>query len=199
MINLPSEQIQSKIYHIRDKQVMLDSDLALIYQVETKKLLQQVKRNEERFPNDFMFELNKEEFEFLRSQNVTSSLKARRYKPYAFTEQGVYMLATVLKGDVARDVTISIMRTFTKIREFALSYDSLLKEINAIKEVEKVHKEQTNENTKNIKLALQYLQQILEDTKQTEEKVMGFRVKSWYVHFFEYLILNENMKTKALD
>ena len=178
MINLALEQIQSKIYHIRGKQVMLDSDLALIYQVETKKLLQQVKRNEERFPNDFMFELNKEEFEFLRSQNVTSSLKARRYKPYAFTEQGVYMLATVLKGDVARDVTISIMRTFTKIREFALSYDSLLKEINTIKEDEKVHKEQTSENTKNIKLALQYLQQILEDTKQTEEKLMGFRVKS---------------------
>lgn len=98
--------------------------------------------------------------------------------PYAFTEQGVYMLATVLKGDIARDVTISIMRIFTKIREFALSYDSLVKEINAIKEDDKLHKEQTNENTKNIKLALEYLQQILEDTKKTEEKVMGFKVKS---------------------
>lgn len=87
------------------------------------------------------------------------------------------MLATVLKGDVARDVTISIMRTFTKIREFALSYENLAKEINAIKEDNKSHKKQTLENTKNIKLALEYLQQILEDTKKTEEKVMGFKVK----------------------
>lgn len=80
--------------------------------------------------DDFMFQLSKEEFDILRSQNATSSLKARRYLPYVFTEQGVYMLATVLKGDVARDVTISIMRTFTKIREFALSYDTLVKDKN---------------------------------------------------------------------
>lgn len=176
MINLPSEQIQSKIYKIRGKQVMLDSDLANIYQVETKRLKEQVKRNSERFPTDFMFELTKEEFELLRSQNATSSLKASRYNSFVFTEQGVYMLATVLKGDVARDVTISIMRTFTKIREFTLSYESLVKEINDIKEDNKFHKEQTYENTKNIKLALEYLQQILEDTKKTEEKVMGFKV-----------------------
>lgn len=178
MNDFPQEQIQSKIYNIREKQVMLDSDLAIIYEVETKKLLQQVKRNEERFPTDFMFQLSKEEFEILRSQNVTSSWGGRRYIPYVFTEQGVYMLASVLKGDIARDVTISIMRTFTKIREFALSYEGLVKEINSIKEDNRLHKEETKENTKNIKLALEYLQQILEDTKKTEEKVMGFRVKS---------------------
>ncbi len=123
-----------------------------------------------------MFQLTKEEFEILRSQNATSSWGGSRYMPYVFTEQGVYMLATVLKGEVARDVTISIMRTFTKIREFALSYESLVKEINTIKEDNKLHKSQTVENTKNIKLALEYLQQILEDTKKTEEKVMGFKV-----------------------
>ena len=110
------------------------------------------------------------------SQNATSKRGGRRKLPHVFTEQGVYMLATVLKGDVARDVTISIMRTFTKIREFSLSYDSLVKEINEIKEDNILHEEQTYENTKNIKLALEYLQQILEDTRKTEEKVMGFRV-----------------------
>ena len=177
METLPQIQIQSKIYNIRNKQVMLDSDLAIIYQVETRQLMQQVTRNIERFPRDFMFELTREEFENLISQNVTSKRGGRRKLPHVFTEQGVYMLATVLKGDVARDVTISIMRTFTKIREFALSYESLVKEINSIKEDNKAHKEETLQNTKNMKLALEYLQQILEDTKKTEEKVMGFRVK----------------------
>jgi len=178
MNNFPQEQIQSKIYNIRGKQVMIDSDLAVIYQVETKRLKEQVNRNNERFPNDFMFELTKEEFEILRSQNATSSWGGSRYSPYVFTEQGVYMLATVLKGDIARDVTISIMRTFTKMREFSLSYESLVKEINSIKEDNKLHKEETKENRKSIKLALEYLQQILEDTQKTEETVMGFRLKT---------------------
>lgn len=97
MINLPSEQIQSKIYNIRGKQVMLDSDLAVIYQVETKKLLQQVRRNEERFPSDFMFQLTKEEYEILKSQNVTSSWGGRRYMPYVFTEQGCIYVSNSIK------------------------------------------------------------------------------------------------------
>ena len=172
---LPIEQVNSKIYTIRGQKVMLDSELAEIYQVETKRLIQQVNRNIERFPEDFMFELTTHEYEILKLQNVTSSWGGRRKLPHVFTEQGVYMLATVLKGDVARDVTISIMRTFTKIREFALNYDSLVKEINVLKEDNKIHKEQTINNTKNIKLALEYLQQILEDSKATEEKVMGFK------------------------
>ncbi|WP_419763517.1 MAG: ORF6N domain-containing protein [Arcobacter sp.] len=176
MQNFPSVQIQSKIYHIRNKQVMIDSDLAVMYEVQTKRLKEQVNRNIERFPDDFMFQLTSEEFEILRSQNATSSWGGRRYMPYVFTEQGVYMLATVLKGDIARDVTILIMRTFTKMREFSLSYENVIKEITNIKEDNKLHKEITDENTKDIRLALKYLQQILEDTKETEEKVMGFRV-----------------------
>jgi len=172
---LPIEQVNSKIYTIRGQKVMLDSELAEIYQVETKRLIQQVNRNIERFPEDFMFELTTHEYEILKLQNVTSSWGGRRKLPHVFTEQGVYMLATVLKGDVARDVTISIMRTFTKIREFALNYDFLVKEINLLKEDNKEHKQQTVNNTKNIKLALEYLQQILEDSKATEEKVMGFK------------------------
>ena len=176
MQTLPRENIQSKIYTIRGKKVMLDSELAEIYQTSTTRLMEQVKRNSDRFPEDFVFELSKDEFENLISQNATSRWGGRRKLPHVFTEQGVYMLATVLKGEVARDVTISIMRTFTKMREFSLSYDSLIKEITAIKEDNQQHKKQTNENTKNIKLALEYLQQILEDTKKTEEKVMGFKV-----------------------
>ena len=176
MQTLPRENIQSKIYTIRAKKVMLDSELAEIYQTSTTRLMEQVKRNSDRFPEDFVFELSKDEFENLISQNATSRWGGRRKLPHVFTEQGVYMLATVLKGEVARDVTISIMRTFTKMREFSLSYDSLIKEIQDIKEDNQLHKTQTNENTKNIKLALEYLQQILEDTKKTEEKVMGFKV-----------------------
>lgn len=177
MHSLPIEQVKSKIYDIRGKQVMLDSELAVIYEIETRQLMQQVRRNIDRFPDDFMFELTDEEFESLISQNVTSKRGGRRKLPHVFTEQGVYMLATVLKGDVARDVTISIMRTFTKMREFSLSYETLVNEINEIKDDNKKHKEQTRLNTENIKLALEYLQQILEDTKYTEEKVMGFRLK----------------------
>lgn len=177
MQTLPIEQVNSKIYTIRGQKVMLDSELSEIYEVLTKRLMEQVSRNIERFPSDFMFELTKEEFEILKSQNATSSWGGRRKLPHVFTEQGVYMLATVLKGDVARDVTISIMRTFTKIREFALNYDSLVKEINLIKEDNKEHRIQTSNNTKNIKLALEYLQQILEDSKETQEKIMGFKVR----------------------
>ncbi len=176
MINLPSEQIQSKIYNIRGKQVMLASDIAKLYGVETKYLNRQVKRNIERFDEDFMFQLSKEEFEILKCQFVTSSWGGARTLPFVFTEQGVYMLATVINSSIAIETTKAIMRTFTKIREFALSYESLVKEINTIKEDNKLHKDQTLENRKNIKLALEYLQQILEDTKKTEEKVMGFKV-----------------------
>lgn len=151
---------------------------AELYGAETKYLNRQVKRNNERFDNDFMFQLTKEEFENLRCQFGTFSWSRSKYLPFVFTEQGVYMLATVINSEIAIETTKAIMRTFTKIREFALSYETLVKEINTIKEDNKVHKEQTRENTKNIKLALEYLQQILEDTKKTEEKVMGFRVKS---------------------
>ena len=140
MQTLPRENIQSKIYTIRGKKVMLDSELAEIYQTSTTRLMEQVKRNSDRFPEDFVFELSKDEFENLISQNATSRWGGRRKLPHVFTEQGVYMLATVLKGEVARDVTISIMRTFTKMREFSLSYDSLIKEITAIKEDNQQHK-----------------------------------------------------------
>lgn len=132
MENLVIENINSKIYEIREQKVMLDSDLAKLYQVETKVLNQAIKRNIDRFPNDFMFELSENEFEILRSQFVTSSWGGRRYSPKVFTEQGVYMLATVLKSQVATEVTLTIMRTFTAIRRYALTYEELAKKINEI-------------------------------------------------------------------
>lgn len=111
--------IKSKIHHIRDKPVMLDRDLAILYGVKSIRLREQVKRNKERFPKDFMFQLTDNEIDFMVSQNaIPSKQHLGGSKPYVFTEQGVYMLATVLKSTVAIDVTISIMRTFTEMKTF---------------------------------------------------------------------------------
>lgn len=114
--------IKSMIYTIRGQQVMLDSDLADLYGYEVKALNQQVKRNINRFPEDFMFQLTQDELSNLKSQNVTSSWGGVRKIPYAFKEQGIYMLATVLKGEVAERQSIYIMRTFREMkhaRQFA--------------------------------------------------------------------------------
>lgn len=126
--------IQGMIYKIRGQQVMLDFDLAKLYGYEVKRLNEQVKRNKERFPDDFMFELSKEEIDFVRSQFATSQNGSlfkgqdggRRYAPKAFTEQGVYMLATVLKGKVAVNQSIMIMRTFKKMRHYLIENKQLL-------------------------------------------------------------------------
>lgn len=114
------DEIKTKIYTIRGVQVMLDSDLAKLYGVETRVLNQAVKRNKERFPEDFMFQLTKEEVESLRSQIVISSWGGRRYLPYAFTEQGVAMLSAVLKSKTAVEVSIKIMKAFVAMRKFIL-------------------------------------------------------------------------------
>ena len=123
---ITTDDIRSKVYIIRGQQVMLDKDLAEIYGYEVKKLNQQVKRNIERFPEDFMFRLSNGEIDSVRSQIVTSREKdffagqegGRRYLPYAFTEQGIYMLATVLRGKLAEQQSIFIMRTFREMRHY---------------------------------------------------------------------------------
>ena len=115
---LTVESIRNCVYMMRGQQVMLDGDLADIYGYELKAMNQQVKRNIERFPEDFMFQLTKEEFENLKSQFVTSSWGGIRKLPYAFTEQGIYMLATVLKGDLAVQQSIFIMRAFKEMRHY---------------------------------------------------------------------------------
>ena len=114
--------IQNKIYEIRGQRVMLDFDLAELYQVPTKVLKQAVRRNSERFPSDFMFEITESEYNVLkislRSQSVTSNKGGIRYMPFAFTEQGIYMLATVLRGELAEQQSIFIMRTFREMRHY---------------------------------------------------------------------------------
>jgi hypothetical protein len=117
--------IQNKIYEIRGLRVMLDFDLAEMYDVETRALNQAVKRNNKRFPSDFTFQLTNLEFENLISQFVTSSWGGYRKLPYAFTEHGVTMLASVLRSDKAIDINIQIVRAFIALRQYALGYAEL--------------------------------------------------------------------------
>lgn len=124
------ERIENKIFQIRGKKVMLDKDLARLYGVETKYLTRQVRRNIKRFPDDFMFELTKEEF--LRCRIVTSKRGGRRYLPYAFSEQGIAMLSSVLKSERAVMVNIQIMRAFVNLRRIALTYIGLKRKIEAM-------------------------------------------------------------------
>lgn len=126
------EKIINKIYMVRDKKVMLDFDLAELYAVETKQLKRQVKRNQGRFPPDFMFVLKRKEFENLRSQFGTSSWGGTRYMPMAFTEQGVAMLSSVLNSSIAIRVNIQIVRVFTKMRELMLTHKDILLKLEQI-------------------------------------------------------------------
>ncbi|MBP8192920.1 MAG: ORF6N domain-containing protein [Chitinophagales bacterium] len=123
------ELIHRRIHTIRGIKVILDYDLAVLYEVLTKNLNLAVKRNISRFPEDFMFQLTKDEFDNLRLQFETSSYGGRRYLPYAFTEQGVAMLSSVLNSKKAIDVNIAIMRTFVKMRQYALDYKELAEKL----------------------------------------------------------------------
>ena len=122
-------EIKSKIYNFRGKEVMLDSDIAELFQIETKRLIQQMKRNINRFPEDFCFQLNSNEFKNLRLQNVTSSYGGRRYLPYVFTEQGIIALAGVLKNNVADEMCVKISRVFVKMKNVLIAYAEPLKMI----------------------------------------------------------------------
>ena len=130
---IPVEKIEMAILLIRGQKVMLDADLAALYGVETKVLVQAVKRNLVRFPEDFMFQLSQEEFAILRSQIVTSSdWGGRRYPPYAFTEQGVAMLSGVLRSERAIQVNIQIMRTFIRLRQMLATHAELARKLDAL-------------------------------------------------------------------
>lgn len=130
---IPLERITNSILLIRGQKVILDSDLATLYGVETRVLLQAVKRNEDRFPDDFMFQLNSEELEFLK-QRVDSSAGrgGRRYAPYAFTEQGVAMLSGVLNSPRAIAVNVAIMRAFVKLRQLLADNEKLARKLRAM-------------------------------------------------------------------
>ena len=138
--------IKNLIYVIRGQQVILDSDLAMLYQVETKVFNQAVKRNEERFPKEFCFQLTREEYNDLRSQFVTSKGKGgRRYLPYVFTEQGIAMLSAVLRSDVAIKVSIKIMNTFVEMRRFMANNSLVLNRINEIEVKQLIYQKDADE------------------------------------------------------
>ena len=136
LVIVHNKEIQSMIYTFRGRQVMLDSDLAMLYQVETKYLNRQRNRNAERFPEDFCFQLSKEEYEILRCQNVTSKNEngsgGRRYLPYVFTEQGIAMLSSVLKSEVAAKASINIMRAFVEMRKFLISNNEMFARLDRV-------------------------------------------------------------------
>ena len=168
---IPDELLMNKIYLIRGQKVMLDSDLAELYGTETKVLKQAVKRNRNRFPDDFIFELTQEEFESLRSQIVTSN-KGRggaRYLPLAFTEQGVSMLSGVLNSETAVRVHIQIIRVFAKMRQLLLTHKDILLQL------EKIEKKLTGHD-EDIQLIFQYLKQLLNPPQPPRRKI-GFRRK----------------------
>ena len=168
-IVIPDEIITSKIYLIREKKVMLDKDLAELYNVSTGVLNQAVKRNIARFPDDFMFQITKMEFDNLISQFGTSSWGGRRKLPYAFTEQGVAMLSGVLHSERAITVNIQIMRVFTKVREI------LTDNLSVRLEIEEIKKHLVNHD-KNIELVFSYLDELIEKHDNPKpRKEIGFK------------------------
>jgi len=170
-ITLETNNVSNLIHIIRGEQVILDSDLAYLYGYEVKRLNQQVKRNQERFPKDFMFQLTDDEVpNSLRSQIVTLNAEGnlrgahRKYLPYAFTEQGVYMLATVLKSDVAVEQSIAIIRAFKEMRHFIANNALLFEKVSNIELKQLEYQKNTDERFSKV---FQYI----EDHAETEQKV----------------------------
>ncbi len=132
MAALSPQALAGRIVVVRGQRVLLDSDLAQLYEVETKKFNQQIKRNPARFPSDFMFRLTDEEFESLRSQNVTSKRGGRRYLPLAFTEHGAIMAASVLNSDRAVEMSVYVVRAFVQLRSVLLDHKVLADKLDAL-------------------------------------------------------------------
>jgi hypothetical protein len=171
-IVVAEEAIISKIYLIRGQKVMIDRDLAELYGVETKQLKRQVKRNIDRFPDDFMFELSDEEFQEWRSQFGTSNEGDKmglRYAPYVFTEQGVAMLSSVLNSERAIKVNIQIMRIYTKMREMLLTHKDILLKLEQFEK-------QVVQNSEDIQMIFAALKELLNPPQEPRPRI-GFRRK----------------------
>jgi len=170
-------QLQGLIYEIRGQRVMLDRELAGLYGVQVKVLNQAVKRNIKRFPPEFMFRLTDEEWAGLRSQIVTFSRDARKYKPYAFTEHGILMLSSVLNSDKAIDVNIQIMKIFVRMRHYALSQNTTSKQIAELRKLLMLHMENSDckfsEHDDAIRQITHALNRLIEHPPKT--KAIGFR------------------------
>ena len=165
---IPVEMIERKIYLIRGHKVMLDKDLAFLYGVKPIRLREQVKRNIKRFPEDFMFQLNDQEINFMVSQNAIPSRKhLGGYNPYVFTEQGVAMLATVLNSERAIQVNIAIMRAFVKLREILSTHKELAHKLTELEQKIERHDEE-------IKVIFDAIRQLMKPP-DTKTKKIGFR------------------------
>jgi ORF6N domain len=172
-IVLKEESIASIIYFIRGEKVMLDRDLAVLFGVETKVFKQAVRRNINRFPPDFMFELTSDEFKNWRSQFVTSNSDKMgfRYSPMVFTEQGIAMLTGILKSKQAVEVNISIMRTFVKLRQLLSQNQSISNQLNNL---ERLTKERWLESDEKFDLVFRTIEQIIENKNEPRE-LIGFK------------------------
>ena len=157
--------IQNLIYEVREQKVMFDSDLAGLYDVKVKRLNEAVKRNNERFPEDFMFQLTKEEWQNIRSQFATLSSDKRKYRPYVFTEQGVAMLSSVLNSKQAIAVNIQIMRVFVQVKQFALTNKELTKRLDELEHRFIQYAKDMNVDIEDICRQLNYLTDITRPSK----------------------------------
>jgi len=166
---LADELIISKIYLLRNQKIMIDRDLAELYGVETKVLKQAVRRNLKRFPEDFMFEMNKMEFEIWRKENVisTEDKHGLRYAPFCFTEQGVTMLSCILNSNTAIEVNIRIIRIFTRLRELVLTHKDILLKLEQMER-------KVNQQDDDIKLIFDYLRELLNQKSEPMRKI-GFK------------------------
>src|SRR3989344_2843346 len=165
---IPTEVIETKIFFIRGHKVMLDKDLASLYQVRPIALRQQVKRNTDRFPEDFMFQLSEEETKFMVSQNVIPSKQSLGgYLPYAFTEQGIAMLSSVLKSKRAIHVNIAIMRAFVKLREFVAAHKELA---HQFKELER----KVDKHDKEILIIFETIRKLMTPSPEPPKRKIGF-------------------------
>jgi hypothetical protein len=177
---IPIVSIPQRIAYLRNHKVLLDVDLAELYGVQTKVFLQTIKRNINRFPSDFMFQLDAGEWKILRSQSVTSSLKhgGRRYAPYAFTEQGVAMLSSVLSSPQAIAVNIEIMRTFVRLREVILSNKDLahrLDELESKADLIEVKHDNFEHNTRvQLKQVLEAIRKLSTPPEPAKKRSIGF-------------------------
>lgn len=178
-IGLPDEIVMNQIYLVRGQKVMLDRDLATLYGVETRVLKQAVRRNLDRFPEDFMFEITEKELDNMVSQAVIPDKKSfGGAKPFAFTEQGVAMLSSVLNSKQAIQVNIQIIRVFTKLRQLLTDNTEIRLEIAEIKNMLAKHASMHVNQNKNLEVVFQYLDKLQEksDAVPAERKSIGYKV-----------------------
>jgi hypothetical protein len=166
---IPTERIERSILLIRGQKVLLDNDLSSLYEVETKMLIRAVKRNVDRFPLDFAFQLSGEEFENLRCQiGTSSSWGGRRHAPYVFTEQGVAMLSSVLRSPRAVAVNIEIMRAFVRLRQMLFSHADLARKVEALE----------NKYDSQFKVVFDALRQLMQPPEEKPKRAIGFHAKA---------------------